>query len=156
WCNLNSEADAIENLLPKALQVAGRHDTQTKVSRLLGFKSGNPLDLISKPSLAGHGMNWQHCARVIFVGLTYSFEQVYQAIRRTWRFGQARNVQVYFIASELEGAVVINLRRKERAFDAMQDAMAGHMRDLMREQVFGGRNATSAYNPMQDMRIPEW
>ena len=156
WCNLNSEADAIERLLPRALQVAGRHDVDVKVERLLGFKVGRPLVLISKPSLAGHGMNWQHCARVVFVGLTDSFEQVYQAIRRCWRFGQTRPVHVHFVSSELEGAVLANVRRKERAFDAMLDAMAGHMRDLVREQVLGGRVASAAYNPTSFMRIPQW
>jgi hypothetical protein len=156
WCNLNSEADAIERLLPAALQVAGRDPVEQKITRLLGFKDGQPLHLVSKPSLAGHGMNYQHCARMAFVGLTDSFEQVYQAIRRCWRFGQARPVDVYFIASELEGAVVANLKRKELAFDKMLDAMSGHMRDLMREQVIGGRNASAAYNPQVRMRVPEW
>ena len=156
WCNLNSEADAIERLLPEAQQVAGRHPVDLKVSRLLGFKNAAPPILVSKPSLAGHGMNWQHCARMIFVGLTDSFEQVYQAIRRCWRFGQSRPVDVYFIASELEGAVVANLKRKERAFDEMLDAMSGHMRDLMRENVTGGRVASDDYNPTKQMMVPQW
>ena len=156
WCNLNSEADAIEALLPRALQVAGRHPVGTKVDRLLGFKEGRPPILVSKPSLAGHGLNFQHCARVVFVGLTDSFEQVYQAIRRTWRFGQTRPVKVYFVASELEGAVVANLRKKDRAFDEMLDAMSGHMRDLMRESVTGGRLSTSSYNPQKRMELPSW
>lgn len=156
WCNLNSEADEIERLLPAALQVAGRHDVSVKVSRLLGFKEGRPPILISKPSLAGHGMNWQHCSRMVFVGLTDSFEQVYQAIRRCWRFGQSRPVDVYFVASELEGAVVANLRRKEQAFDAMLDAMASHMRDLIRENVIGGRNASATYSPTVPMEVPAW
>lgn len=156
WCNLNNEADAIEAALPRALQVAGRHDVGVKVQRLLGFKEGRPPILVTKPSLAGHGMNWQHCARMVFVGLTDSFEQVYQAIRRCWRFGQARSVEVYFVSSELEGDVVANIRRKEVAFEAMLDAMSVHMRDLMREQVIGGRNASDAYDPKIPMRIPEW
>ena len=156
WCHLNSEADAIERLLPHCLQVAGRDPVEQKVSRLLGFKEGHPLHLCSKASIAGHGLNFQHCARVIFVGLTDSFESVYQAVRRSWRFGQTRPVDVYFIASELEGAVVANLRKKERAFDVMLDAMSGHMRDLQREQVLGGRNASPAYNPTVPMEIPTW
>jgi hypothetical protein len=101
-------------------------------------------------------MNWQHCSRMVFVGLTDSFEQVYQAIRRCWRFGQTRPVDVYFIASELEGAVVANLRRKEQAFDTMLDAMSGHMRDLMREQIFAGRIASDTYNPTIQMMVPGW
>jgi hypothetical protein len=155
WCNLNSEADAIEALLPRALQVAGRHDVETKTDRLLGFKTGRPPILISKPSIAGHGMNYQHCARVMFVGLTDSFEQVYQALRRTWRFGQTRPVEVYFVIAEREGNVVANLKQKERAFEEMQDAMAVHMRDLMRENVVGGRNASIAAARVL-MEVPQW
>lgn len=156
WCNLNSEADAIEAALPSALQVAGRHDVDLKANRLLGFKSGAPPILVTKPSLAAHGMNYQHCARMVFVGLTDSFEQVYQAIRRCWRFGQARPVEVYVIASELEGNVVANIRSKEAAFEAMLDAMSGHMRDLMKDNVTGGRNAVDTYAPAQPMEVPTW
>ena len=155
WCNLNSEADAIEDAIPRALQVAGRHSTDIKVERLLGFKHGRPPILISKPSLAGHGMNWQHCARMVFVGLTDSFEQIYQAIRRCWRFGQHRDVEGYFIASELEGNIVANIRRKELAFNKMQDAMAVHMRDLMQEQVLGRTNK-EPYDPTIKMELPTW
>ena len=155
WCNLNSEADAIEKLIPGALQVAGRHDVGVKVERLLGFRSGRPPILVSKPSIAGHGMNWQHCSRMVFVGLTDSFEAVYQAIRRCWRFGQDHPVDVYFVASELEEAVVANLCRKERSYDVMMDAMAEHVRDVMREQLVGdGGHAT--YDPNEVMRIPAW
>jgi hypothetical protein len=156
WCNLNNEADAIEKLLPDCKQVAGRHDIETKVARLLGFKERQPRILATKPSVAAHGMNYQNCARMVFVGLTDSFEQVYQAIRRCWRFGQSRPVHVYFVASELEGAVVTNLKRKELAFDVMLDAMSDHMRDLMRENVIGGRNASEKYNPKIVMELPTW
>jgi hypothetical protein len=155
WCNLNNEADAIEDAMPKALQVAGRHAAEIKVERLLGFKSGRPPILISKPSLAGHGMNWQHCSRMVFVGLTDSFEQIYQAVRRCWRFGQRRSVECYFVVSELEGNVVANIHRKEDAFNKMQDAMSIHMRDLMQEQVLG-RRKREPYNPKIKMEIPQW
>ena len=156
WCNLNSEADAIEAVLPGAMQVAGRHSVEIKVERLLGFKTGKPLTLISKPSLAGHGMNWQHCSRMVFVGLTDSFEQIYQAVRRCWRFGQIRPVDVHFVVSELEGNVVANVRRKEVAFDAMLDKMAEHMRDLMRDQVIGNHRKTTPYKPTKTMEMPLW
>jgi hypothetical protein len=156
WAHLNKEADAIESALDKCLQVKGTHPVEIKVARLLGFKDGKPLWFCSKPSVAAHGMNYQHCARVLFVGLSDSFEQLFQAIRRCWRFGQTRPVEVYMVASELEGAVVANLQRKERDFEAMLDAMAGHMRDLMRENVLRGRNAVSSYNPTVEMRLPEW
>lgn len=155
WCNLNSEADGIEAAIPTALQVAGRHDPSLKVERLLGFKEGKPPILVSKPSLAGHGMNWQHCAHMVFVGLTDSFEQVYQAIRRCYRFGQTRDVYVHFVTSELEGNVLANIRRKEAAFNMMLERMAEHMRDLMKEEV-SGRAAKNPYNPKIKMEIPAW
>lgn len=161
WCNLNSEADAIEVLLKNrglnVAQVAGRHELSIKVERLLGFKNGSPLHLISKPSLAGHGMNWQHCSHMVFVGLTDSFEQVYQAIRRCWRFGQTRRVHAHFVTSELEGNVVANIRRKEQAFERMLDAMAEHMSILAREQLqnsVASRDAT--YAPTITMEVPLW
>lgn len=155
-CHLNSEADAIEKLLPDCLQVKGTHKTEIKVQRLLGFKTGNPLQLASKGSIIAHGMNYQHCARIICVGLTDSFEEIYQLLRRAWRFGQTRPVEAYFIASELEGAVVANLKRKEVAFEKMLDAMAIHMCDLMKENVIGGRNTTDYVTPRMPMEIPEW
>ena len=101
-------------------------------------------------------MNYQHCARMMMVGLTDSFEDIYQGIRRCWRYGQARPVEVYFVASELEGAIVANLKRKELAFEVMLDAMSVHMRDLMRENVVGGRNATHYNEPQKKMEIPSW
>lgn len=156
WCHLNNEADAIEKRLAGSLQVRGSHATSIKVNRLLGFKNKNPLYLVSKPSIAGHGMNYQHCSRQIMVGLTDSFEELFQAVRRCWRFGQTKPVDVYMIASELEGAVVANLRRKEANFEMMLDAMSGHMRDLMKEAVLRGRNATSEYNPTIPMELPKW
>lgn len=161
WCNLNSEADEIEALLSAAglsvAQVAGRHDAATKVERLLGFKQGAPLDLISKPSIAGHGMNWQHCARMVIVGLTDSFEQIYQAARRCWRFGQTRPVHVHFVVSELEGAVAANIRRKEAAYDYMLNAMSGHTKDLVRAQLQEAtRGTVASYQPTTIMEIPPW
>ena len=160
WCNLNSEADEIESILRKsghdALQVAGRHEIAVKVERLLGFKTGKPLHLISKPSLAGHGMNWQHCNRMVFVGLTDSFEQIYQAVRRCWRFGQTKPVNVHFVVSELEGNVVANVRRKEDAFDKMLDAMAGHMSELTKTNLRGRGSKRTAYEPNIPMELPTW
>ena len=92
-------------------------------------------------------MNWQHCANTAFVGLNDSFEQVYQAIRRFWRFGQARPVTAHFIASELEGAVVANLRRKEEDAERMADAMIAHMADLNAADLHGMSRDKADYVP---------
>lgn len=156
WANLNAEADAIEKLLPRALQVSGTHKPEIKVQRLLGFTKGDPLQLVTKHKIAARGMNYQHCANMLMIGLTDSFEAIYQGIRRCWRFGQWREVHVYFVSSELEGNVVANLKRKEEAFEAMLDAMASHMRDLMVENVTGGRSATEMMEPTIEMELPTW
>jgi hypothetical protein len=128
WCNLNAEEEALVKAIPGALAVRGADDSDTKTERLLGFCTGTPRVLITKPSIAGFGMNWQHCADMVFVGLNDSFEQLYQATRRCWRFGQTKPVTAYLVASELEGAVVANLNAKERAFETMADALSAQLR----------------------------
>src|SRR3990167_450172 len=113
WCNLNSESETLKRLIQDAVEVRGSDSLIVKEERLNGFTQGKYRVLITKASIAGFGMNWQHCAHVAFVGLSDSWEQYYQAVRRCWRFGQTKSVQVYLISSELEGAVVANIKRKE-------------------------------------------
>jgi hypothetical protein len=156
WCNLNAEADALVKAIPGAVNVQGSDAPEVKAKRLLGFSRGEPRILVSKPSIAGRGMNWQHCNRMIFVGLNDSFEQLFQAVRRCWRFGQSKPVTAYLIASEMEGAVVANLRAKEAKYEAMAEAMVEHMRDLSTAAVRGGRVSASTYNPNQIMEVPSW
>lgn len=156
WCNLNSEADMLAKAIPGAVNVQGSDAVDYKVRNLLGFAKGSPRVLISKPSIAGRGLNFQVCANAVFCGLNDSFEQLFQAVRRIWRFGQERPVTAYLIASELEGAVVKNLQAKERKYEAMAEAMVGHMKELTRTAVRGGRAAASKYQPEQEMRLPAW
>lgn len=155
WCHLNSEADALERKIPGSLQVKGSHERDTKSERLLGFCEGQPRVLISKPSIAGMGLNYQHCRDMVFCGLNDSFEQLFQAIRRCWRFGQTKPVNVYMVASELEGAVVANLERKELAHEAMADAMAEHMKDFTAE-AFGRQTVRCQLSHEQKMELPQW
>jgi hypothetical protein len=156
WCNLNAEADALVKAIPGAVNVQGSDAPEIKSKRLLGFARGEPRIMVSKPSIAGRGMNWQHCSRMIFVGLNDSFEQLFQAVRRCWRFGQSKPVTAYLIASDMEGAVVANLRAKEAKYEAMAEAMVEHMRDLSTAAVRGGRVSTSTYSPTQTMEVPAW
>jgi hypothetical protein len=90
---------------------------------------------VTKPSIAGHGMNFQKCARVVFVGLSDSFERYYQAIRRTWRFGQDRPVECYVVTADVEGAVVRNIESKQRRAEAMQDELVQAMADRTAEHL---------------------
>ena len=112
--------------------------------------------LVTKPSIAGFGMNWQHCCNTGFVGLNDSFEQVYQAVRRFWRFGQTQPVNVTFIAASTEGAVLANLKRKEADAERMGAAMVAQMADLSSELVHGAGRQLDVYSPTIPMIIPNW
>lgn len=156
WCNLNSEAEALAKLIPGSVNLSGSDKDDDKRRKLVDFSQGRIRVLITKPSIAGFGMNWQHCADTGFVGLNDSFEQIYQAIRRFWRFGQTKPVNVHFIASEMEGATVANLRRKEIDADRMAAAMVMHMADLSSAAVRGSVRDRPNYNPTIPMKIPAW
>ena len=156
WCELNDEADEIERRIPGAVQVRGSDDRETKRERLLGFSEGRYRVLVSKPSICGFGLNWQHCATVIFAGASHSYEQTYQAIRRCWRFGQAKPVTVHVIRAETESAIVANFRRKEADADRMAAAMILHMADLSRREVAGTARVVPDYHPTQPMQLPDF
>lgn len=129
WCDTNEEADALEAAIPGAVDVRGSHAPREKEARLLAFANGTVRYLITKPDIAGFGMNWQHCARQVFAGVTYSFERTYQALRRSWRFGQARPVVAHFVYAEGEADIWRALREKQAAHESMQAHMATAMRD---------------------------
>lgn len=125
WCELNTESEALRKAIPGAVEVRGSDTPEQKEAAMLGFVQGTIRVVISKPSIMGFGMNFQHCRHMAFVGLSNSFEQQYQAIRRCWRFGQTQPVECYQIVSENEGAVVANLQRKEaQAAEMMQELVA--------------------------------
>lgn len=156
WCNLNAEADGLARMIPGAVNLSGADSDEAKERKLVDFSEGRVRVLITKPSIAGFGMNWQHCADTGFVGLNDSFEQVYQAVRRFWRFGQTKPVNVHFIASEMEGATVANIRRKEDDADRMAAAMVMHMADLSSAAVRGSVRDRPDYDPQVPMTIPAW
>jgi hypothetical protein len=135
WCNLNSEGDSLESLIPDAMQISGSQKEEKKEQILSDFKDGKIRVLISKPSLTGFGLNWQHCNKMAFVGLNDSWEQVYQAIRRCWRFGQTQPVDVYYISSQLEGNVIKNLERKNKQAEEMMQAMIVEMKDFTAKEL---------------------
>lgn len=156
WCNLNGEAELLAKLIPDAVNLHGGLKDAEKERILLDFSDGKIRVLITKPSLAGFGMNWQHCADTGFVGLNDSFEQFYQAVRRFWRFGQTKPVTAHIIASELEGATVANIRRKEADADRMAAAMVMHMADLSSDAVRGSARETPNYNPTVPVTLPKF
>lgn len=156
WCNLNAEAEALCAAIPDAVEVRGSDSEREKERKLAEFAAGKIRVLVTKPSICGWGLNWQHCADTGFVGLSDSFEQVYQAVRRFWRFGQTKQVTAHFIAAETEGAVVANIRRKEQQADHMVSSMIDHMRDLNSAAIAGTTRDKASYFPTTKMGMPQW
>lgn len=137
WCNLNSEGDLIEKSIDDAVQVSGSDSIATKEKNIDAFTEGNSRVLVTKPKIAGFGMNWQHCHNMAFVGLSDSYEQFYQAIRRCYRFGQKKEVNVHVIVADTEGAVLANIKRKEAQANEMSDQMVRHMSKFTKIEVIG-------------------
>lgn len=119
WCNLNSESDMLRRKIKNSVEVKGSDDNEHKETSLLDFGLDKIHCLISKPTIAGFGMNYQNCHNMAFVGLSDSYEQLYQAIRRCWRFGQERPVECHIITADTEGRVVANIKRKEKQAEEM-------------------------------------
>jgi len=145
WCNLNTESDALERAIDGAVQVQGSEPMEVKARKLHDFPNGKIRVLVSKPSIAGFGMNFQHCRNVAFVGLSDSWEQYYQAVRRCWRFGQTKPVKVYIITSTAEGAVVANIKRKEADALRMAEEMVKHMHSMNEESLKGTERTINDY-----------
>lgn len=156
WCDLNAEGEALRAAIPDAVEIRGSDDVETKERRLADFAAGKIRVLVTKPSIAGFGLNWQHCARMSFVGVTDSFESYYQAVRRCWRFGQRRDVHVHIFASEAEGSVVANLKRKERDALAMAESLSAETRDAVLASVTGQKRQTNVYNATNRVAIPNF
>lgn len=156
WCDLNDESAMLTASIRGAIEVKGSDPTEHKESAMDGFTNGSVRVLVTKPSIAGFGMNWQHCRKMAFVGLSDSFEQFFQAVRRCWRFGQKNPVDAYVITSEMEGAVVSNIKRKERDAEKMLDAMVANMADITAANIKGSSRLMNYYEPKKKMEIPEW
>lgn len=154
WCDLNDESDALTRSIEGAIEVRGSMDLEEKEDRLRAFSEGKARVIVTKPSIAGHGLNWQHSARMAFVGVTDSYEAYYQAVRRIWRFGQKRDCHVHIFASKAEGAVVANLKRKEREAGQMSEALSAETRDAVMTEVTGLRRQTNPHNAGHAVNVP--
>lgn len=156
WCNLNAESQLLAKLIDGAVEVSGSDSIKDKEDRMLGFSEGRYKRLVTKPSICGFGMNWQHCPNMAFVGLSDSYEAFYQAVRRCWRFGQTREVNAWIITSDTEGAVVKNIRRKEDDARRMAENMVEHMHSMNENSVKGLAVVDRSYIPQTQMRIPSF
>lgn len=151
WCDTDYEADALHDRIPDAVEVRGSMSAEQKEDRLVAFSTGRERVIITKPSIAGFGLNWQHCARVGFAGLSFSYESYYQAVRRCWRFGQERAVNVHVAMADTERAIWDVISRKTDDHGAMKTEMTAAMRRAARQSA-----TLQDYCPEQPMRLPAW
>lgn len=137
WCELNTESKALLDAIPGAVELTGSQSQIQKENTLQDFRLGLISILITKPGLSGFGVNWQHARRCAFIGLSDSYEQYYQAIRREWRFGQKQPVHAHVIVSDAEKGTVENIKRKEIETSRMMDELI--QRTTVYADVFANR-----------------
>ena len=145
WCHLNDESDALGKAINDSVTVSGSDSIDHKESSMNGFSHGSINRLISKASICGYGMNWQHCNNTAFAGIDNSFESMYQAIRRFWRFGQNKPVNVHLFLSEQEIPILENIKRKEQQHNEMSARMVEHMKEFMKKEIFGVTQEKTEY-----------
>jgi hypothetical protein len=159
WCELNTEQDAIAEALAEAgvsiVSIDGSMSNEDKIACHAEWLSGKVQAMATKMSIFGHGLNWQHCWTMIFVGVSHSFEQTYQGLRRCWRFGQTHPVDVHVIRAETEGAIVENLRRKGEDAERLAGEMVARVGAMMREEITGAKREWDIYRP-SEIVMPSW
>lgn len=126
WCHMNTEGDLLEKSIPDAVQVSGSDSDEAKERKLLAFANGETRVLVTKPKIGAWGLNFQHCAHIVYFP-SHSYEAYYQAVRRCWRFGQKRPVNVDIVLTEGERRVLENLQRKSEAAARMFDSLVAEM-----------------------------
>lgn len=156
WCDLNDESAMLTKSIPGAIEVKGADADEHKKKSMIGFSRGEVQILVSKPKIAGLGMNFQSCHNVVFVGLSDSYEQFYQAVRRCWRYGQTKDVYCYVVTADTEGAVVQNIMRKEADAMKMADEMVKNMHSINEENIRGTVRTITSYNPSVEIIFPSW
>jgi hypothetical protein len=158
WCGLNAEQDALARICgDRCVSIYGSLPDSEKERRLAQWLSGEKEILLSKVSIFGWGLNLQQCHNVAFLGISDSFEELYQGVRRCWRFGQKNEVNCHIITSEAEGAVVRNIQRKEADAARMAKEMVKHMSVYNTEAVHSGTVRTgNGYHPTSALSLPSW
>lgn len=151
WCDTDFESAALAGKIPNALEIRGSMSPEKKEAGIEQFLTGT-VSLITKPGIAGAGLNFQHCARMAYVGRTFSYESFYQSVRRCWRFGQKRNVEVHLIVAEGEDQIGRVIERKADDHKNMKRAMAAAMQRNKQVKT----NSKIKYNPSHIGRLPSW
>lgn len=157
WCGLNDEQDAItRDLGDRCISIYGTMSPEEKAEKIEAWIDGAAPVLVSKIAICGFGMNLQRATRQVFVGINDSYEGYYQAIRRSWRFGQSRPVNVYVVISEPERAVYDNVLRKEREAEQMASELVRHVVAFEREELGQAVRSDTGYLAHKAMQMPEW
>jgi len=147
WCHLNAEGDLLTKIIPGAVQVSGGDELEAKEEKLVAFGRGEIRVLVTKPKIGAWGLNWQHCNRMTFFP-SHSYEQYYQAVRRSWRFGQLRSVIVDIVTTEGGENALKNLERKAEQANRMFESLVDHMNDAL------SIRRASDYDT--EVKVPEW
>lgn len=156
WCDLNDEGTTLKKLIDDSKNVEGSDKPDFKKNTMMEFSNEKLKCLISKPKIAGFGMNWQNCHNMIFTGLSDSYESFYQALRRCWRFGQTEEVNVYIVISKKEGCVKENIERKEEDFRNMQQSMIELTKEITKKELRKTCRISTSYEPKVLMELPQW
>lgn len=156
WCDLNKESELITKAIDDAKEIKGQTKEEDRIKILNDFINGDLRVLVTKPSIAGFGMNLQNCHNMIFVGLSDSYEKFYQAVRRCWRFGQENKVNAYIVISALEGVVIENIRRKDKDSETMKQEMLNYTRDSVINNLTETKTIKTEYQPNKRMELPSW
>lgn len=150
WCDLNDESRGATEAIKGAVEITGSHSLEHKEKAMMDFAHGKIKVLVTKPSIAGFGMNWQNCHNVIFLGLSDSYEAYYQAIRRCWRFGQKQPVNSYMILSDVEETVLYNIQRKHKEVEKMNREVARYVPNIIKKQIRGASRMSELYQTRQE------
>jgi hypothetical protein len=151
WCETNDESALLAKLIPGAMEVRGDMTPEEKERRLLGFVDGDFRAIVTKPKLAGFGVNWQHCAHAVFASISFSYEQHYQAVRRSHRFGQIEQVRNDIVIADTEAAIWQAIHGKAAKHEEMKRRMSAAMKRAQNQAEVRVR-----YDRPLDLVFPNW
>ena len=156
WCELNDESALLKKLIHDCVEVKGSDKDEHKSKAMHDFADGKIKCLITKPKIAGFGMNWQSCHNVAYASISDSFEQFFQSERRVYRYGQKHDVNEHIVTSEAEGSIKDNLARKEKDFLTMIDEVLSHTKAQTLKEIKQVTIQKTQYNPQIEMIIPKF
>ncbi len=165
WTELNDEGDILEELIPGSVQISGKDSAKRSKldpskslteEKILAFCDGNYTKLITKCSIAGYGINMQFSHNATRANITHSAEDMYQEIRRQYRFGQKEECNYHLVMTEAEQPILTNVKRKQSEAEFMAEKVVGYMRDSMIENITGSKRQRDNYNPQKKMEMPKW